>query len=271
MHLSPNDILAALGQLAASTSNEIHRAALKEAMGAYQFRAAVESAMARHSRDQGATLAPKHPGAPWDAEEDLLLRASFEAGKSLDAIAARHGREPLEVAVRLHRPLGLLTEQAVDEIRSARARAKPTREMAMACQALAGAAFATAPAVATQSQRPAPEAAADAPTSVVADAAPSAREVVVAEPVTAVPPQQPVVAEAAARVAGAAPVAASGAEGRPEMSEDEEKAVTSVISRWSAKGAPKAALKQYIDSDKFAVKVTPEILEWLNAQLARMG
>lgn len=259
VRLPITDVLAALGQIAATTSNDIHRSALREALAAVQFRHAVEAALERHAPDQAPALTPATPGAAWSPQEDLQLRIAFESGMSLDAIAERHGREPLEVAVRLHKPLDLLTEQAVEEIRMARHRQRPRDAEQPVTVPAPTAVAAPAPAPAPM-PAPAP-APAPAPVAAPAPAPVAAPEAAAVPAVAPAPPAAP--------VAQAETPAAPGA--KPTLTAEEEKAVNSVLTKYTAKNAPKATLRSYIESEKFTAKVRPEVLAWLRAELDRLA
>jgi hypothetical protein len=286
-HLSALDVVAALGQLAAVTPGEIHRSALNVAISAVQFRDAIETAIEQHQHAQAQVLAARGPGAAWDAQEDQHLRVAFESGMSLDAIAERHGRDPLEVAQRLHRPLGILTEQAVDEIRQARLRQRRDEPLLQAnllpaelpastpVAAPAPEVAAPPPVAAAPIVAPAPVAPATAPTPV---AAPAPAPAVVTVPMTTdsvpavVEAAAPVVAPVASPVASLeTPAAAAAHASKPALTEAEDKAVQSVLTKFMAKNAPKAALRTYVDSDKFTTKVRPEVLVWMRAELDRLG
>jgi len=54
-----------------------------------------------------ATL-PENVGMPWSSDEERRLIAEFQAGETVDTIAAKHGRTVRAIEARLER-LGLLT------------------------------------------------------------------------------------------------------------------------------------------------------------------
>lgn len=132
MHLPFPDVLAALDQMAAATSSETHRLALHAAIDAVHFQNAVKATLERCTEESARRAPPAlpltRPLEKWSLDEDVQLRLEFESGMSLDVIAAQHVRSPLEVAERLHNPLGLLTEQAVEDIRAARNRQRAKYE-----------------------------------------------------------------------------------------------------------------------------------------------
>jgi hypothetical protein len=57
---------------------------------------------------------PLRHGFSWSADEDDQLRAAFQAGEAIAAIAAHHGRKIGAITARLVR-LGLITEDGVVE------------------------------------------------------------------------------------------------------------------------------------------------------------
>lgn len=132
MHLPFPDVLAALDQMAAATSSETHRLALHAAIDAVHFQNAVKATLERCAEESARRAPPAlpltRPLEKWSLDEDVQLRLEFESGMSLDVIAAQHVRSPLEVAERLNNPLGLLTEQAVEDIRAARNRQRAKYE-----------------------------------------------------------------------------------------------------------------------------------------------
>ena len=384
MQLPFPDVLAALDQLAAATSSETHRQALQAAIDAVHFQNAIEATLERHSlessRRGGPALPLTRPLEKWSLDEDVQLRLEFESGMTLDVIAAQHVRSPLEVAERLHKPLGLLTEQAVEEIRVARSRqrakfeyesaaggddgfdpefeeggygaidmgdeqlecvedAAPAAIPAAPVIAPAPVAVSVAPAVtapvvtapaapavaATPAPAPVAEVMAPAPPAAPAPApvieqvpaqpevpvvampvavaaivtpvasapapasppaaqvapAPAAVAPAVPEQVAAVPTAPPAaepVAVAAAPVpspapapAPAAPAASSAVGAKPALTSDEETTVAQIMAKYNSKNAPKIAVRDYVKSDRFTVKVRPEVQAWLLAELVRLG
>jgi DNA helicase II / ATP-dependent DNA helicase PcrA len=65
----------------------------------------------RIARKQGASVPDRH-GTAWRADEDERLRARFQAGEAIAAIAAAHQRKPGAIMARLIK-LGLITEDGV--------------------------------------------------------------------------------------------------------------------------------------------------------------
>ena len=56
-------------------------------------------------------------GSRWTAEEDARLLAAFKAQEPVTAIAQRHQRTPVAIALRLQQTHGLLSEKQVEQIR----------------------------------------------------------------------------------------------------------------------------------------------------------
>jgi hypothetical protein len=386
------DVLTSLDQLAAATSSEAHRLALHAAIDAVHFKNAIEATLERNAlesaRRQGPALPLTRPLEKWSLDEDVQLRLEFESGMTLDVIAGQHVRTPLEVAERLHKPLGLLTEQAVEEIRAARNRQRakydyedsfaaemddgthgavdlgpehpmneddaPDAEAPHAPEFNEPAAAPLAPVAAPEPvvtpspvavphvaqpvQTPAPVVVAAAPVVVAAPApvavpapmpAPVPTAVVAPVPAPApeavvqtvtIPEVAPVVAEPAPApapiatvspapaVAAAAPVApvletpapvvtvapaapapvvapaepvvvavlavteqAAAPAGKPVLTPEEESTVAQIMTKFNSKNAPKNAVRDYVKSERFGLKVRPEVQAWLSAELIRLG
>ncbi len=66
----------------------------------FQAVRALESAAAAQKR-QAARAPAGNAGKPWPKEEDERLVAAFDAGRSIDELAAAHGRSPLAIEARL--------------------------------------------------------------------------------------------------------------------------------------------------------------------------
>lgn len=56
-------------------------------------------------------------GSRWTAEEDTRLLTAFKAQEPVEAIAQRHQRTPVAIAIRLQQTHGLLSAEQVEEIR----------------------------------------------------------------------------------------------------------------------------------------------------------
>lgn len=277
MQLSFPDVLTALDQLATTTSSDYHRAALIEAMEAVRYRNTLDAALERHHREhRHVTTAVKTSAAEagaWSNDEDSLLRIEFESGMTLDAIAVRHGRDPYQVAQRLHKPLGLVTAYAVDEIKAARIRHRP-KENAPAVQPALSVAAET---VEAPQATPAPIQA--APAAIVTPVAqiPAPAEIVEAVVVQPAIPAEPAQTVTSATVSpttteqSAPTVVEASTTSKPTLTAEEEKAVNSVLTKYAAKNAPQATLRTYIESSRFASKLRPEVLDWLRAELNRLG
>jgi hypothetical protein len=262
VHLSFPDVLNALNQLADTTSSDFHRAALTEALDAVRFRQNIEAAIERHHKELGDVRRQARPsagpGTAWTAEEDVQLRFDFEAGTSLDVIASRLGRTPVAVALRLHKPLGILTEQAVEEIRAAR-----SRNQVRVDAPPADVASERSPGVASGPALVEARVTSDAVFDAAAGPAAVPEQVVAALASVSLTPA----AEPSPEVASSESVAGVA----PELTAAEDAAVRSVLAKYTPKGAPRATLRNYIESDKFAAKVRPEVLVWLRGELARIG
>jgi len=66
----------------------------------YQAARALESAATAQKR-QAARTSAGNAGKPWTKEEDERLVAAFDAGRSIDDLAAQHGRSRLAIEARL--------------------------------------------------------------------------------------------------------------------------------------------------------------------------
>src|SRR5262249_50832586 len=65
----------------------------------------------RTARNKAAGAPDRH-GFAWNADEDNRLRARFEAGEAIIALAAAHQRKPGAITARLIK-LGVITEDGV--------------------------------------------------------------------------------------------------------------------------------------------------------------
>jgi hypothetical protein len=69
----------------------------------YQAVRALEAAVAAQKRQAARSIAAGNSGKPWSKDEDDRLVAAFDAGKSIDELAAAHGRSRLAIEARLAR------------------------------------------------------------------------------------------------------------------------------------------------------------------------
>ena len=87
---------------------------------------ALETAVAAQKRQAARATAAGNSGMPWSKDEDERLVTAFDAGQSIDDLAAAHGRSRLAIEARLARfgkvpmPAGVraITGQARESIRA---------------------------------------------------------------------------------------------------------------------------------------------------------
>jgi len=64
---------------------------------------ALETAVAAQKRQAARSTAAGNAGLPWSKDEDERLVTAFDSGKSIDDLAAAHGRSRLAIEARLAR------------------------------------------------------------------------------------------------------------------------------------------------------------------------
>jgi hypothetical protein len=69
----------------------------------YEAVRALEAAAAAQKRQAARATGAGNSGKPWTKDEDERLVAAFDAGKSIDELAAAHGRSRLAIEARLAR------------------------------------------------------------------------------------------------------------------------------------------------------------------------
>jgi hypothetical protein len=69
----------------------------------YQAVQALAAAAAAQKRQAARATGAGNSGQPWAKDEDERLLAGFDAGQSIDALAAAHGRSRLAIEARLAR------------------------------------------------------------------------------------------------------------------------------------------------------------------------
>lgn len=255
MYLSPLVATLAIRQILAATSHcPVHQQALYEALDALTVIREIRDLLGvANDRNwaRSRTEELRMEGAPWSQEEDELLVTSYEEGLALDEIAVMHERAPLEVAARLQTPLNRLTNQDLLLVEKARS------------QDLVCAASSAGPPV-TQNLASCEEA------PLAKKAGPDAvLQPEVLKEVTCIESYQVPPASFGTGLVEELPseLSIGKSSAKPAMTEAEEQLVNLVLTRYTAKNAPRTTLRLYIESEKFKAKVSSPVCDWLQKTL----